>query len=85
MITLTRHAALIAFANCAALSANAQTSRPQNAEFVIERPARRGIDLVYYHGKSVKEAAEIVGVAEATVKTRMFCARKALAGLVATA
>jgi hypothetical protein len=40
MITLTRHAALIAFANCAALSANAQTSRPQNAEFVtLERPA----------------------------------------------
>ena len=28
------------------------------------------IDLVYYHDKSVKEVAEIVGVAEATVKTR---------------
>jgi len=27
------------------------------------------IDLVYYHGKSVKEVAEIVGVSEATVKT----------------
>jgi RNA polymerase sigma-70 factor (ECF subfamily) len=37
------------------------------------------IDLVYYHGKSVKEVADIVGVGEATVKTRMFYARKKLA------
>ena len=37
------------------------------------------IDLVYYHGKSVREVAEIVGVTEATVKTRMFYARKKLA------
>src|SRR2546422_3678801 len=43
------------------------------------------IDLVYYHGKSVKEVADIVGVAEATVKTRMFYARKKLADLVAAA
>ena len=41
------------------------------------------IDLVYYHGKSVKEVAEIVGVGEATVKTRMFYARRKLASLVA--
>jgi DNA-binding NarL/FixJ family response regulator len=34
------------------------------------------IDLVYFHGKSVKEVAEIVAIAEATVKTRMFYARK---------
>jgi RNA polymerase sigma-70 factor, ECF subfamily len=40
------------------------------------------IDLVYYHGKSVKEVADIVGVGEATVKTRMFYARKKLAELV---
>jgi RNA polymerase sigma-70 factor (ECF subfamily) len=40
------------------------------------------IDLVYYHGKSVKEVAEIVGVGEATVKTRMFYARRKLASLV---
>jgi DNA-directed RNA polymerase specialized sigma24 family protein len=32
--------------------------------------------------KSVKEIADIVGVAEATVKTRMFYARKKLAELV---
>ena len=43
------------------------------------------IDLVYYHGKSVKEVAEIIGIAEATVKTRMFYARKKLAALVAAA
>jgi RNA polymerase sigma-70 factor (ECF subfamily) len=39
------------------------------------------IDLVYYHGKSVREIAEIVGVAAATVKTRMFYARKKLADI----
>jgi RNA polymerase sigma-70 factor, ECF subfamily len=43
------------------------------------------IDLVYYHGKSVKEVADIVGVGEATIKTRMFYARKKLADLVAAA
>jgi len=43
------------------------------------------IDLVYYHGKSVKEVADIVGVGEGTVKTRMFYARKKLADLVAAA
>ena len=43
------------------------------------------IDLVYFHGKSVKEVAEIVGTAEATVKTRMFYARKKLADFVAAA
>jgi RNA polymerase sigma-70 factor (ECF subfamily) len=43
------------------------------------------VDLVYYHDKSVKEVAEIVGIAEATVKTRMFYARKKLADLVQAA
>ena len=43
------------------------------------------VDLVYYHGKSVKEVADIVGIAEATVKTRMFYARKQLAELVGPA
>jgi RNA polymerase sigma-70 factor, ECF subfamily len=43
------------------------------------------IDLVYYHGKSVKEVADIVGIGEATVKTRMFYARRKLADLVAVA
>lgn len=39
---------------------------------------REVIDLVYYHEKSVEEVAEIVGIPEATVKTRMFYARKKL-------
>ena len=43
------------------------------------------IDLVYFHGKSVKEVAQIIGIAAATVKTRMFYARKNLADLVAAA
>jgi RNA polymerase sigma-70 factor (ECF subfamily) len=43
------------------------------------------IDLVYYHDKSVKEVAEIVGIGEATVKTRMFYARKKLAKMVKAA
>ena len=40
---------------------------------------REIIDLVYYHEKSVDEAAEILGIPAATVKTRMFYARKKLA------
>ena len=44
---------------------------------------REVIDLTYYHGKSVKEISEIVGINEATVKTRTFYARQKLAELVA--
>jgi len=43
------------------------------------------IDLVYYHGKSVAEVADIVGIPAATVKTRMFYARKKLAELISVA
>jgi RNA polymerase sigma-70 factor, ECF subfamily len=43
------------------------------------------IDLVYYHEKSVEEVAEIVGIPENTVKTRMFYARKKLAELLQAA
>jgi RNA polymerase sigma-70 factor (ECF subfamily) len=40
-------------------------------------PAHREIiDLVYYHEKSIEEVAEIIGVPQNTVKTRMFYARK---------
>jgi RNA polymerase sigma-70 factor, ECF subfamily len=42
---------------------------------------RAVIDLVYYHGKSVEEAAEILGVPRNTVKTRMFYARKRIGEL----
>ena len=43
---------------------------------------REVIDLVYYHEKSVEEVAEIVGIPEATVKTRMFYARRKLSELL---
>jgi RNA polymerase sigma-70 factor, ECF subfamily len=46
---------------------------------------REIIDLVYYHERSVEEAAAIVGVPENTVKTRMFYARKKLAELLKAA
>jgi RNA polymerase sigma-70 factor, ECF subfamily len=43
------------------------------------------LDLVYYHGKSIAEVAQIAGTPEATVKTRMFYARKKLAELMQAA
>lgn len=46
---------------------------------------REIIDLVYYHEKSVEEVAEIVGIPENTVKTRMFYARKKLAEVLKAA
>jgi RNA polymerase sigma-70 factor (ECF subfamily) len=46
---------------------------------------REVIDLVYYHEKSVAEVAEITGAPQATVKTRMFYARKRLSELFAAA
>ena len=46
---------------------------------------REIIDLVYYHEKSVEEVAEIIGIPENTVKTRMFYARKKLAELLKAA
>ena len=46
---------------------------------------REIIDLVYYHEKSVEEVAEVVGIPENTVKTRMFYARKKLAELLQAA
>jgi RNA polymerase sigma-70 factor (ECF subfamily) len=46
---------------------------------------REVIDLVYYHEKSVEEVAAIVGIPEATVKTRMFYARKRLGELLKAA
>jgi RNA polymerase sigma-70 factor, ECF subfamily len=40
-------------------------------------PAHREIvDLVYYHERSIDEVSQIIGVPPATVKTRMFYARK---------
>jgi RNA polymerase sigma-70 factor (ECF subfamily) len=44
---------------------------------------REIIDLVYYHGKSIDQVAEIISVPRNTVKTRMFYARNRLATLLA--
>lgn len=43
------------------------------------------IDLVYYHEASIEEVAEIVGIPENTVKTRLFHARKKLSELLQAA
>ena len=39
---------------------------------------RTVIDLAYYHGRSVSEIGDILSIPVATVKTRMFYARKKL-------
>lgn len=39
---------------------------------------RTVVDLAYYHGRSVSEIGEILSIPAATVKTRMFYARKKL-------
>jgi RNA polymerase sigma-70 factor, ECF subfamily len=44
---------------------------------------REVVDLVYYHEQSIDEAAEIIGVPQSTVKTRVFYARKRIAELMA--
>jgi RNA polymerase sigma-70 factor, ECF subfamily len=51
----------------------------------LSKDHREIIDLVYYHEKSVEEVAGIVGIPEATVKTRMFYARKKLSELLKAA
>jgi RNA polymerase sigma-70 factor (ECF subfamily) len=43
---------------------------------------REILDLVYYQELSVGEAAEMLGIPENTVKTRMFYARKKLSELL---
>jgi RNA polymerase sigma-70 factor (ECF subfamily) len=43
---------------------------------------RETIDLVYYHGKTISDAAAIIGIKQSTVKTRMFYARRRLAELL---
>jgi RNA polymerase sigma-70 factor (ECF subfamily) len=70
---------------------------PNDPELVVQKKSREEVlrhslarlspqhgevmDLVYYHGKSIKEIADIVGINEAAVKQRMLNARKQLAEL----
>jgi len=46
---------------------------------------REIVDLVYYHEKSVEEAANILSIPQNTVKTRLFHARKRLSTLASEA
>ena len=48
----------------------------------LSPPHREVIDLVYYHEKSIDEVADIMGVPQNTVKTRMFYARKRIGELM---
>ena len=46
---------------------------------------REMLDLVYYHGQSIDEVAQILGVAPKTVRARMFNARKRIEARLAKA
>ena len=60
-----------------------QTSSALRLAIAKLSPAHREIiDLVYYHEKSVEEVGQIIGIPQATVKTRMFYARKHLGELL---
>ena len=48
-------------------------------------PHRQIVDLVYYHEKSIDEAAQILAIPQNTVKTRLFHARKRLSALAGEA
>jgi RNA polymerase sigma-70 factor (ECF subfamily) len=60
-----------------------QSSALQQGLIQLSPAHREVIDLVYYHGRSIAEVAEITDAPQATVKTRMHYARKRLAELVA--
>ncbi len=53
---------------------------------IAQLPAahRQILDLIYYREQSISEAARIVGVAQNTVKTRAYHARKRVAQLMAS-
>ena len=63
-------------------SSNACRSRVRLLCLKLSPDHREIIDLVYYHEKSVEACALILNIPAATVKTRMFYARKKLAELV---
>lgn len=51
----------------------------------LSREHAEVIQLVYYHEQSVEQVAAVLGIPEATVKTRMFYARKRLSDLLKAA
>jgi RNA polymerase sigma-70 factor (ECF subfamily) len=59
-----------------------QTSLLQECLTQLSPAHREIVDLVYYHGKTIDEVVEIIGVPVNTVKTRMFYARKRIGELI---
>jgi RNA polymerase sigma-70 factor (ECF subfamily) len=66
----------------AAMDRSQTSSQLRKAIGQLSPAHREIIDLVYYHEKSVEEVGQIIGIPQATVKTRMFYARKHLAELL---
>jgi RNA polymerase sigma-70 factor, ECF subfamily len=66
----------------AALQKKSHSELLRQAVMKLSPDHREIIDLVYYQEKSVDDCALILGIPAATVKTRMFYARKKLAELV---
>jgi RNA polymerase sigma-70 factor (ECF subfamily) len=62
-----------------ALQKKSRSELVRTALMTLSPDHREIIDLVYYHEKSVEDCALILGIPAATVKTRMFYARKKLA------
>jgi RNA polymerase sigma-70 factor (ECF subfamily) len=48
----------------------------------LSRLHRQVLIEIFYHGRSVREAAEVLGIPEGTVKSRMFYALRALGAVV---
>jgi RNA polymerase sigma-70 factor, ECF subfamily len=59
-----------------------QTSMLQECLTQLSPAHREIIDLVYYHGKTIDEVVDVIGVPVNTVKTRMFYARKRIGELM---
>jgi RNA polymerase sigma-70 factor (ECF subfamily) len=59
-----------------------QASLLQECLTQLSAAHREIVDLVYYHGKTIEEVVEIIGVPVNTVKTRMFYARKRIGELI---
>lgn len=61
-----------------------QSRRAQMAAKIGQLPTtqQEALSLVFFHGMKIKEAAEIVGVSENTLKVRLFRARKSLRNLL---
>ena len=59
-----------------------QTSLLQECLTQLSPAHREIVDLIYYHGKTIDEVVEIIGVPVNTVKTRMFYARKRIGELI---